>query len=484
MATFFPLIPDEPCIDTELLPERQRLIEQIGHAVAYSGAPLVVGVHGDWGAGKTSFLHALQYHLTGRCPQNPSARQAKPGHPHVAAVWFEAWRHQHEASPLVALLHEIRAQLTFTGNPSRHLVDQFKKYGPIAIDGALRAFDQAAGAVAASIAQLPVDPTRIKLGVVEGVRGAGEAWEAEHYAVKLPSTKLRELLCKAVANLLPTSSRKPKSGPTIHPRLVVFIDDLDRCEPETTLRLLDGLKVYLNLPNCVFVLGLNQRETERALARVMPSGGSETAEITIRAHEYLEKICANVWHLPRVPVARQAELLAAWLAGKLDPAFLAAILKLLTDHEFLPANARRLKTFANALLRYYHARVDGGDTPRVADAPLFCVIACLQQFHPKLWRLVEGEPAFLLELQAYARGSLEKKAAPAGTLRTARDLHPALAELELPGDASVDLEKVRSDTMIYSSRFADRAYGNVLHCQRLLAELGVDRTRITAFLAL
>ena len=84
--------------------------------VAKGKPPQVIGVHGDWGSGKTSFLLQLQWRLTGECPQLPKERRlgmSKPERPYdnVTVVWFEAWRYQYEAVPIVALLQEIRSQL-------------------------------------------------------------------------------------------------------------------------------------------------------------------------------------------------------------------------------------------------------------------------------------------------------------------------------------------------------------------------------------
>ncbi|GAA5483404.1 KAP family P-loop NTPase fold protein [Haloferula sargassicola] len=450
------LISDEPCLDIEHLPERKRLIEQIAHAVANSDPPLVVGVHGDWGSGKTSFLHALQYHLSGRCPQNPAAGEGGVAHPHIVPIWFEAWRYQHESAPVVALLHEIRSQLSF----GQKFLTSAGKMSEVAIRGALMSIE---------------DVTK-KIGFqASKIQEAGEAWERENLATALPSAQLREFLDEALGKLLGEEEDSGKDR-----RLVVFIDDLDRCEPETAYRLLESLKVYLNLRRCVFVLGLNQREVERALAKVMPSNRNGSADLMIRAHEYLEKICANVWHLPLVSPAAQETLLREWLGDQLDDEFIEAVIALLHAHQFLPANARRIKAFANALLRLYQSGVNDetSTAPSSSDAPLMCIIACLQQFHPRLWRHVESEPGFFFELHGFARGSDKKARLGPGQIYENSYLHPELAALELPGEGKVG----QQGSVEFETRFTDLAYGNVLHCQRLVANAGVNLNDLKTFL--
>lgn len=75
--------------------------------------------------------------------------------------------------------------------------------------------------------------------------------------------------------------------------LVVFVDDLDRLEPEQIRILLRQVKANANLPNIVFVLLFQPSIVERALAPV--AGGDGRA--------FLEKIVQANFDLPAVPVS-------------------------------------------------------------------------------------------------------------------------------------------------------------------------------------
>ena len=62
-------------------------------------------------------------------------------------------------------------------------------------------------------------------------------------------------------------------------------------------RLLEGLKIYLTLDNCVFVLGMNQKAIEEAIGAQISNEDSRKE----RATAYMEKLCQNVWRLPAIP---------------------------------------------------------------------------------------------------------------------------------------------------------------------------------------
>jgi hypothetical protein len=67
-------------------------------------------------------------------------------------------------------------------------------------------------------------------------------------------------------------------------RLVVFIDDLDRCLPEGEITVLESLKLFLDKSQCVFVIGVDQI----ALAETIKTMYGASAELLGR--DYLDKI--------------------------------------------------------------------------------------------------------------------------------------------------------------------------------------------------
>ncbi|RMH16210.1 MAG: hypothetical protein D6696_18695 [Acidobacteria bacterium] len=484
---------DEPTLGDHLA--RGDLLRRVGEAVARCDPPQVFGVHGDWGSGKTSFLHRLHFYLTGDCPQqieaertraeNDPALTARRFRKQVTVVWFEAWRYQQERVPVVALLHEIRAQLPWHAKA----LAQTSKLAEVAIRGALLSLE---------------DMTK-RIGIqASKIEEAGRRWEEANLATALPSHVFRQHLEEALRKLLGKRDRRSRH------RLVVLIDDLDRCEPETAYQLLEGIKIYLNLPSCVFVLGMNQRIIERAIAQHLPkavTGEGEGAARVSRAiaGEYLEKLCQNIWHLPLVEAP--GELLGRFLGLDFEGA--EALGRVVDDYDCLPRNPRKIKGFANLLQRFadhwqgrrrklmkeaegardwISSRLTGDATRRwnggaagamsdeeVCDYLWACcvvIFAYLYQFQRPLYRILEGDSDFYREIERWCRGR-----------PTASDRHFPFERRQsrVATDAS-EREPTPGAGAELRRHFHDPASAEILHVEPLVADLRLTDSEVRSYL--
>jgi predicted KAP-like P-loop ATPase len=75
-----------------------------------------------------------------------------------------------------------------------------------------------------------------------------------------------------------------------------LIDDLDRCLPSTTLSILEGIKNFLSVSQCVFVLGLNP-------AIVYAGIQHRFLGVSVSGREYLEKILNYSFYVPEPDAA-------------------------------------------------------------------------------------------------------------------------------------------------------------------------------------
>ncbi len=384
------LHPDIPVLIDAL--DRAELIKSVGQAAAVGQPPLVFGIHGDWGTGKTSLLHQIYYYLTGSCPQQTKAEVAAAKidmnvpvetddkRRHIRCVWFEAWRYQNEPVPVVALLHEMRAQLAL----DKRVVRRLQRAGSIAVRGAL----------------LSMEDLTKKIGLqASKFAQAGRQWEAEHLAAALPANTIRDYLEEAIRALLPNDR---------HSRVVVLIDDLDRCEPEAAYRLLEGFKLYLTLSNCVFILGMNQRIVEDAIGEHVP--GDLEALKKERAGAYLEKLCQNIWRVPTMQQPKQ--YLLSLLPDTVYRRWLDAAIG---EAHCLPPNPRRLKGLANLLIRFEHmlqARRGGPNEDQLTKTRLMLIVALVYQFHRDLYRRWEAYPELLERIRDWCMGEMRSDMGP------------------------------------------------------------------------
>lgn len=375
---------DEITLEDKL--SRSSLRREFGEAIAHCTPPHVFGLHGDWGSGKTSFLRQLRYELdTIKEPAPGSDLQSNRFSNQIVTVWFDAWRYQAEPLPVVALLQEIRRQLEQRSQIKRATAEA-KKLAEISLRSVMNSFDDVAKLL------------KLESISTKGIQATGEAWEKDHLQSKLGTDSIREFLEHAISNLLQWKAKDASEGKA---RLVVFIDDLDRCQPGTAFKLLESLKVHLSLPNCIFVLGMNQQTVVEALATELKRDEKDAAP-RLKAEAYLEKLCTNVWRLPLPDRGSALHFFTSLL--KCDTLKREFASKLATCR-CLPPNPRRLKALANIVNRLWQ---NHDDEERQADLASLTTLfyAYVYQFHGDLFRRWQWDHDYLNRIKEFTDSSL------------------------------------------------------------------------------
>ena len=81
--------------------------------------------------------------------------------------------------------------------------------------------------------------------------------------------------------------------------LLVTIDDLDRCLPDTIIETLEAIKLFLFVPKTAFLIGADERLVQYAVRRRFPELPGERAEV---GRDYLEKLIQFAIRVP--PLSR------------------------------------------------------------------------------------------------------------------------------------------------------------------------------------
>jgi hypothetical protein len=122
-------------------------------------------------------------------------------------------------------------------------------------------------------------------------------------------------------------------------RVIVVIDDLDRCAPELLPRLFMALREILDLPGFTFLLAFDDEIVARALASANPAW--------LEGSNFLEKILDFRYHLPAITKKQKARFLHVAMK-KYCPFVPEESTETVLD--LLPANPRKLKSLIRSLI--------------------------------------------------------------------------------------------------------------------------------------
>jgi hypothetical protein len=395
---------DEPVLENAF---NKDFIVRLCYIVHNCQPPKGMAVTGYWGSGKTSTLKQLYYQLTGELPPGCTEKDKPEGEllhqdKALVPVWFEAWRFQHEQQPIVALLNEIRVKISFLNK----LTEKAGKLGSVALLGSLNIFDEVIKMASGGT----VTP---KTG---GIMAIGEKWEKEHYLNKLPSAQISGMLEEAINNGLGKRIKDREK------RLIIFIDDLDRCLPTASLHLLEGIRIYLNLSNCIIVFGMDHRQLEQSLLEALPwidrKNEEDRKQAAYYANEYLEKICQDIHPLPVPDKQEKAayfiSIFSALHSGNEQVAAIHAqsLVTILRKFDCLPANPRKIKMLVNRVALTLRAvppiqgeLVAVDEFNRQYKVMLVATIICT--FHKSMYEQLESNPGYINEVIDYSKAELK-----------------------------------------------------------------------------
>lgn len=388
--------------------------------------PVTIGVHGDWGAGKSSILEMIEAGFEGE--------------DNVLCLKFNGWRFQGFEDAKIALIEGIvtsliakRPALT---KAAEAVKDIFRR-----IDW-LKVAKRAGGLAFTAFTGIPTpDQVQAIVGTLEGIfadpaklatkENVDAAIDGVRSVIK-PGAESKNVpeeigaFRKAFDDLLDKAGIK---------QLVVLIDDLDRCLPDTAIETLEAIRLFVFTERTAFVVAADEAMIEYAVRKHFPELPDTTGPRDY-ARNYLEKLIQVPFRIPalgetetRIYVtllligaelgednAQYAALIAAardrlkrpWESTGLDAALVKTALgeKATKAHNALTlsdqigpilasgtqGNPRQIKRFLNTLLlrqRTAEARGFGDDV----KLPMLAKLMLAERFLPRLFDQLAGAAA-------------------------------------------------------------------------------------------
>lgn len=266
--------------------------------------PVTIGVHGDWGAGKSSVLEMIEGGLSGNGD--------------VLCLKFNGWRFQGFEDAKIALIEGIvtglvekRPALTKAAGTVKDVFNSIDwlKVAKNAGGLALTAFtgiptpDQI-GAIVSTLEGVLADPGKLATkenlsSAISGVKAILKPSETKNVPEEV------EAFRKAFDKLLKDAGVE---------QLVVLIDDLDRCLPDTAIETLEAIRLFVFTARTAFVVAADEAMIEYAVRKHFPDL-PETTGPRDYARNYLEKLIQIPFRIPALGETETRIYVTLLLAG-------------------------------------------------------------------------------------------------------------------------------------------------------------------------
>lgn len=246
-------------------------------------SPSTIGVYGDWGSGKSSLMEMVKNHI------------AEDKDESVLVVDFNGWLFEGYDDAKTALCGTILDKIAEERSTMKKIVEKVKdlrhqidtkkifgksiKYGlDFLLTGGL-----------GTITDITVE------SIVSGIKKKFIEASPEELAELIKRTEVEDKRRERIKNFHKEFSELLKEGGIKH--LVVFIDELDRCTPDTVLDVFEAIRLFLFAEGTSFIIGADERLIQYAIETRYKSVPGNNLDI---GKEYMEKMIQYPVTIPRL----------------------------------------------------------------------------------------------------------------------------------------------------------------------------------------
>jgi KAP family P-loop domain len=255
------IITDEPTSTDSL--DFRNYAKRLAEIIIESEPRFSIGIFGGWGTGKTSLMEMIRDEL----------KSSDSGVPKILPVWFDAWKYEKEKYiAVIPMIRTIRIALENTS--ASGLLRTVRK----GLDRAFAAFTQS---------------TEINLGLDQVGSIQTDLSKFVNILRSDGSVRIGDDTINYYSHFTDNlSTALNKVRKQVDFRIVIFIDDLDRCMPENALEVLESIKVFFDINGIVFVIGMDPASIDKI---VSVKYGERT---TVTGLDYIQKIVQLPFQIP------------------------------------------------------------------------------------------------------------------------------------------------------------------------------------------
>src|SRR5574344_1105046 len=246
--------------------------------------PISIGVFGNWGSGKSSLMLLLEEGIKDWINRNKENNQLNTK---ILQIKFNSWQFESYDSTKLTMIESILEALS---KDIKSRMDIFEKADDLIarislMESGVFILKKIANILPENIKNFL--PNKAELDKICGKDKYNNLIDS---ISKGNTSKFIEEFRSMFENLVLDANYKA---------VVVYIDDLDRCEPKRIIDCLEAVKLFVNVKKTAFVIGADERIIEYAIKLHYPIE-QKKEEISSPFSDYLEKLIQLPYKIPRL----------------------------------------------------------------------------------------------------------------------------------------------------------------------------------------